>query len=290
MLAVIVDTIGREKTSRTDVSRWYAAVVLLVLSVAALPAEDADEEKGVWQRFVDWRQERIEKTDSYSLAVQGPSYAALQDTRMTPLIYRAVGGGLLFEGRTYRPEELVLTRFWFQFAYVLSDGAREGEFSYFNPRGSGSTSYLRRLDSLPLAVGGFVDLTGNWRILQPMGNSSLNFDVIASVGPEVRWEQSMTLFDRPARWHVGMSVPAVAYVIRSPAYALSYQEPASFWAAPWVFYRLRLSAGIDRLLNHSEENRLAIDYHYDFYGLQEPSHSLTMGFHTITIGYALKSK
>lgn len=290
-----------------------AAVVTAYLVVAAVPARPQDSapspakttsvESGTaesgddgswllrtWNRFMRWRNERIAKTDTYVLAVQGPGYAALQDTRMTPLVYRALGGALSFEDRTYRPEEIVLTRFFFQYSHVLSDGALDGDFVYQNPRGSGSLTYLRRFQSIPLSLGATLDVTGNVRTLDPMGNSRFNYDVITSLSPAARWEDSFTLFGRDAGWHVGVSVPVVAYVIRNPVYNLSYQKSAAYLAAPWTYYRLRLHVGVDGLLKYSNENRWALDYHYDFYGLREDPHRLTMGLHTLTIGYALKTK
>lgn len=278
-------------SSRTFV---YLLVAMIIVVCGTAVTEEthssSTDDLGIWQRFRDWRKQRLESTDTYILAVQGPGYAAIQDTRMTPMVYRAAGAALLFEDRTYRPREIVISSAFFQFSYVLTDGALDGSIRYVNPRGAATIRYMRRLESIPLAIGGAVDLTGNWRILEPMANSALNFDIITSIGPAVRWEREMTLFDRPARWHVGVSAPLVSYVVRVPEYNLSYGTGTSYVAPPWKLYRLRFRAGVDRLLTRSDENRLSLDYRYDFYGLLENPHRLTLGLHTLTIGYALKTK
>jgi hypothetical protein len=90
---------------------------------------------------------------------------------------------------------------------------------------------------------------------------------------------------------VQLTTPLVSHVVRNPAYSLSFQGSQQGFAAPWDLYRARMNLGISRLLEHSNENRLSIDYFYDIYGrYDEPSgHRLVLGNHTITIGYALKS-
>lgn len=267
-----------------------SASILAVTFLLTCGTVFAQEDAGIWQRFLTWREQRLESTDSYVLAVQGAGYAALQDTRMTPMIYRAAGAALLFEDRTYRPNEMVISSIFGQLSYVLTDGALDGDIRYLNPRGAATIRYLRRLGSGSPAVGGALDLTMNWRILDPMSNSSLNFDIIGSIGPAVRLERKLSLFDRPASWYVGASAPVLSYVVRMPEYNISYGSVSSYVAPPWKLYRLRLRAGVDRLLTRSEENRLSLDYRYDFYGLRENPHRLTLGLHTITFGYALKTK
>lgn len=266
----------------------------MILSTATVWSDEGDsgEKPGIWRRFLDWREARLDATDTYVLSTQGLAYAALQDERMTPLVYRALGAGLRAGERSYRPKEIVLSAFAGQYTAVLNKATLAGDYSYMNPRGTLDWIYLRRIPGLPLAAGGGITATGNMRILSELGNSALNYDVVASVSAAARWEQAFRLFDRPAWWHVGLKTPVFSYLLRHPGYAVSYGGSRTAWAAPWRFYRLRLDAGISRLLDRSEENRLAIEYHYDFYGAndRDAGHRLTLGAHSITVGYALKTR
>ncbi len=253
--------------------------------------EEEEEERGLWRRFLEWREERIAKTDAYVVSANGPGYAAIQDTRMSPLVYRAPGFVAAVQERTYRPKETVLSTFFFQFAYPLTEKTLAGKASYINPRGTVDYAYLRRLGSLPLTVGGSFSFTGNLRVLDTLGNSSLNYDLIASLNPTARWEEDFTLFGRPASLHAQVTTPVFSWVFRHPEFNVSYAGGESVWAPPWKLYRLRVNVGLSRLLQHSSENRLSIDYFYDLYGMADvdAGHSLALGNHTITVGYALKS-
>jgi hypothetical protein len=150
---------------------------------------------------------------------------------------------------------------------------------------------LRRIGSLPLTVGGSLSWSGNLRVLDSLGNSALNYDLIASLNPTARWEDDFTLFGRASSWHAQVTTPVVSWVLRVPQYNLSFGGNESFWAAPWKLYRLRLNVGLSRLLKHSQENRFTIDYFYDIYGTvdTQAQDQLVLGNHTIVLGYALKS-
>jgi hypothetical protein len=259
--------------------------------LATAQEESSEEEKGLWQQFLKWREERIAATDSYQVSTVGTGYAAIQDTRMAPLVYRAPGFVAVNQQRTYRPKETVLTTFFFQFAYPLTEKTISGEATYTNPRGTIDWAYLRRLGDLPLSVGGSLSWSGNLRVLDSLGNSALNYDLIASLNPTARWEARFRLFDRDASWHAQVTTPVVSWMLRMPQYNLSFGGNQTFWAAPWKLYRLRLNLGISRLLTHSEENRFTIDYFYDIYGTvdRQAQDRLNLGNHSIVLGYALKS-
>jgi hypothetical protein len=269
------------------------AALMLGTATVLLTAQDetAEEDKGLWQQFLEWREERIAATDTYQVSTAGAGYAAIQDTRMTPVVYRAPGFTAVNQTRTYRPKETVLTTFFFQFAYPLTEQTIAGEATYTNPRGTIDWAYLRRIGSLPLTVGGSLSWSGNLRVLDSLGNSALNYDLIASLNPTARWEDDFTLFGRASSWHAQVTTPVVSWVLRVPQYNLSFGGNESFWAAPWKLYRLRLNVGLSRLLKHSQENRFTIDYFYDIYGTvdTQAQDQLVLGNHTIVLGYALKS-
>lgn len=275
--------------------RAVAVAVAMIVMSAALPAqtdsESGAEKAGLIERFRNWREERIAVTDTYTLSASGAGYAAIQDTRMAPRIYRAPGFVAVNQDRTYRPQEIVLRTLFFQFAYPLTNKTIALDASYINPRGTIDFAYLRRIGPEALSVGGSLSTTGNLRVFDALGNSSLNFDIISSLNAGLRWEDRFSLFGRPTRWYAQLTTPVVSYVVRNPAYSLSFQESARGFAAPWDLYRARLNLGLSRLLEHSNENRFSIDYFYDVYGSYDAStdHRLVLGNHTITFGYSLKS-
>jgi hypothetical protein len=211
---------------------------------------------------------------------------------MTPLVYRAVGGALCFQSRTYRPNVLILSSAFLSFNTVLSKETLGGVYSYNNPRATVSGTYFHGLGLNGISLGGGMSVTGNMRLLDQLSNSSYNYDIVADIHIAGRRERSFRLFDRPAEWHVELAAPLFSFVVRHPSYGVSYQGSASHWAPPWRLYRARLNVGLSRLLTHSEENRLALDYMYDLYGMRDrdSGHKLTLGLHTIVLGYALKAR
>jgi len=278
-------------------------LLLLLVGLPALaqetsdaPPESAssgeDEDPGLWQRFLDWREERISRTDSYQVVLNGPGYAAIQDLRMSPRIYRGPGFVAFAQLRDFRPKETVLQTLFFQFAYPLTEETISGDSSYNNPRGTVDLTYLRRVAELPLQLGGGLSGGGNLRTLSSLSNSAFNYDISVSANASARWQHDFSLFGRDAEWHAQLSVPLFSWVSRMPAYNISYVGPATTWAFPWDFYRLRLNLGLSRLLKRSDENRFSIEYLYDFYGMSEPNREerLTLGNHAIVFGYALKTK
>lgn len=274
--------------------KFTASLLILILSAGMLFAEEQEEAKktGFFAKIKE-KIEAIEKvTNSYRVSSEGIGYTAIQDTRMAPMVYRAPGFSALMQNRTYRPKEMLLTTFFFQFSYPLYEGSLAFDETYLNPRGTIDTAYLRRIGELPLLVGGSINGSFNIRNLDALGNSSLNFDIIASVNATARWEDSFTLLKRPATWHVQAATPVYSLVVRHPLFNVSYSGNEVIWAAPWQFYRIRLNAGITRLLPRSNENSLTVDYFYDFYGLsgKNINHDLNIGLHSLTLGYALKIK
>src|SRR6056297_2283620 len=97
-------------------------VLIILFCTPFLMAEETEKEEasGFLARLKEKREARLEVTDSYRVNSQGIGYTAIQDTRMAPMIYRAPGASALMEYRTYRPGELFLTTFFFQFSYPLT--------------------------------------------------------------------------------------------------------------------------------------------------------------------------
>ncbi len=271
-----------------------AVAVLLIAATWGIAQEEPDGQDpvGLWERFLTWRTQRIEATDAYRVPFQGAGYAALQDTRMTPMVYRAPVYAAVMQNRAIRPKETVLTTFTFQFAYPLTDQTISGEASYLNPRGTIDVAYLRRFWAPPILVGGSLSWTGNLRTLDVLGNSALNYDLIASFNLTSRRQEQLLVFGRLGSWHAQVTLPVVSWVLRQPAYNISYAGSRTFWAAPWRFPRVRLNVGATRLLQHSAENRLSVDYFYDLYGMQDEASGdrLVMATHALAVGYALKTK
>lgn len=252
--------------------------------------ESSGESPGLFERIMMRRRARIAVTDIYAVSTAGFGYTALQDTRMTPLIYRAPVVAANIQSLIYRPKALILFSIPAYFAYPITPKSIAGEEAYYVMRGTVDLAYLRQFQRAPLALGGGVMFTAGARLQSSLGNSATNVDFIASVFPTLRWEDDFSLLKRPAIWHIQATVPIYSFVTRLPAYNLPMVGPQIIWAFPWRFYRVRIKAGISRLLQHSEENRLNIEYSYDFYGLsvKDSTHRLALGLHTLTVGYAMK--
>lgn len=285
---------------RTKLRKRAVSLCALLLLGAALawgqPAGDGepgnDEDLNLFERFLRWREARIERTDTYLLNLTGAGYAALQDLRMSPRIYRAPGFVTVSEQRDYRPRESFLQSLFFQFAYPITEETLALEETYLNMRGTLDFTYLHRVRGLPLQVGGGLSGTGNLRTLDSLQNSALNYDIVVSAEAAGRWQQEFSLLGRPAEWYVEALTPLFSWVVRQPAYNVSYAGGSETWAFPWDFYRVRLSAGFSRLLDRSDENRFSVEYTYDFYGMSQPdaTQRLSLGNHSIVLGYAMKTK
>jgi hypothetical protein len=245
---------------------------------------------GFWNQLRHWWEERSRITQSYLVSSAGIGYTAFQDTRMTPMIYRAPGFPVLTQHITKRPQEMILTHLFFQFSYPITEPNLSGESLFINPRGTIDTSYLRRIADLPLWIGGSFSGTFNLRLADSLSNSMLNFDILTCLGPAVRWDEDFILFRQPATYHLMASLPLVSHVLRNPLYNTSYGGNEMFFAPPWELYRLRFNAGMARRFPRSNENSLSIDYFYDLYGLarRDKPHDLVTGIHSLVFGFSMK--
>jgi len=274
-----------------------ALVLLAGLSLGCGWAQDdaktaVEQNQTLWRLFLDWREARIEATDSYLLSSPGIAYATVQDTTMTPLVYRSVAFAALAEARSIRPHEVVLATAFFQFASPPVASPSGGDANYLNLRGTVDFAYLWRPSGTSFALGAGLSLTGNSRQLDSLGNSSRNYDIAVSLNPAAEWEYEFRLLGRPTVWRVGATTPVFSWVQREPAFNVSYAGTRSLWAAPWQFGRIRLATGLSRLLDRSDENRLRLDYRYDLYVVpDEPGgRSVVTSSHALTLGISSKTR
>lgn len=269
-------------------------ILLFICKAMTLGAEEARllEKPGFWDQLRLWREERSQATQTYLVSSTGIGYTAFQDTRMTPMVYRAPGFSVLTQHLTYRPKEIVITTLFFQFSYPITEQNLSGEYQYINPRGTIDTSYFWRISDLPLFIGGSFSGTFNLRLLDSLNNSMLNFDILTCLGPAIRWEETFTLSKRPTTYRLMASLPLISHVLRNPFYNTHYGGNEMFFSPPWELYRLRLNAGITRQLSGSNENGMSIDYFYDLYGLarRDNPHDLVSGIHSLVFGYSMKTR
>jgi hypothetical protein len=251
-------------------------------------SETSTEDQGLFERIEAWYEALLDATDTFNVSSSGFAYVAIQDTRMTPDIFRAPAFSVFNQTRSYRERETVVNTVSFEFAYPLSE--RTINSPYVNPRGSLSFEYLRRISELPLSLGGGLSLAGNLRTYTALSNSSLNYDLAASLRASVRWQDEFSLLGRMTSWHAHASFPLLSYTVRMPYFNVAYGGTDQGFAAPWQFYRMRIHVGLSRMLARSSENRMTFDYVYDLYGATSPEDPFrfTTAKHSLSIGYALK--
>jgi hypothetical protein len=286
--------IGNWRARGRGTRRPLFLLIAAFLLVATLGwSEDGSEadDPSFWQRLVQWRNAWIAASDSYTVSSSGLGYAAFQDIRMNPVIYRGPAFSTAVQNFIYRPKSILLASTVSHMAYPITEKSILAEELYLGGRFTTEMTYFRRFSVIPLAIGGSFSVAGNVRAQDALGNSALNYDIAASISPTIRWEGGFTLSKRPAIWYVQAAVPAFSLILRLPEYNISLGEHETVWALPWQYYGLQLNVGISRLLPHSDENRLTLDYRYDFYGLSKADypHRLVLGLHSLSVGYAMKT-
>lgn len=287
--------------------RYPIAMVMILAALAFVAADETSadvtsydasssgsdqSEPGIWRRFIDWRAERIAATDSYRASSAGVGYAALQDTRMTSLVYRTPAYAAVIQHSALRPYDVVQTTLTAQFALPLVGQPNADPTAYLNPRGDIDVAYLRRFDALPVSVGAGLTLSGNLRQYSTLGNSGFNYDIHSALNATARWQHHFSLLKRPSVVHVRVTTPVVSWVLLYPDFNIAYAGGTSYWAAPWGLYRIRLNVGLSRLLTHSDENRLRLDYSYDVYGTHDSATDdrIVIASHMLTLGYSMKTR
>ncbi|MFO7923253.1 MAG: hypothetical protein R6U58_06135 [Bacteroidales bacterium] len=155
---------------------------------------------------------------------QGASWGVLMDQRMSNLHYEGPGGILNFGRRAHRPSYISEWSFA-RLRYNYSKPAHKSTVVE-NPEAGLRYFYLRKLltpRSYAVYAGGEVNVFGNFRMAQRLGNSYLHADMIGEIRPRGDLNFSSRFLWRD--WYIELSAAAslIGYTVRVPEYGVSFE-------------------------------------------------------------------
>lgn len=228
------------------------------------------------------RQERRDNTTRFSHFGSYLSYWAIQDTRMAPSIFRGPGVGLQSGSSIYRPKAIYNLTLDALFSYTIPP---HGETNLMSVFVGSDFSWLPNKQRDGWTVG--VNLNGFYhiRINNALGNSSINWDASAGIGPIINWKKERKLGKKMTTFKFTASTPLFSYINRQPAFGLSFSDGVSYLHPIGKFNRISTSLSFERLFRRSQENRIRYGYHWDFYNLSEQDdlHKLHIANHRLSM-------
>lgn len=217
------------------------------------------------------------------------SYAGFQDTRMSPLIYRGIGGAFDFQTISYSDKSFksMQLKFLYNLMYSKVSGSQALHFGGINF----NYNYQRRIKKVKerFYVGGTVENIIGARLFNPLGNNAFGFHDNFVLSPLVSyvWEEFIN-----KNWNLiargGFGVFSLS--LRYPEYAYTGIEFQVLGIGKYNRYFFEI--GISPRLKNSMENRFYFSYLFDAYSFSSSNDDkkLAQYQHGFKFSYFLKTK
>lgn len=232
-----------------------------------------------------------EKYETYRVSGLSFGNAAVQDTRMAPAVYRGatIGGNLSwreFSENWYNEVNL-------EFAYTNPSFEGGSSSTYNNFRMQSNVTYLKKFnEQSSFFLGGAIHFVDGLRIYPYLGNSSFNNDLTVSINPELRYQKEIGFIGRSYTVYSNFSINAFSFVNRTPSFSISLDGAKSYWAPIGQFNRARIVTSIHSKRKFSNENRIGLEYSWDFYSMNENNGyvKLRSAQHLVSLNYWFKTR
>lgn len=217
------------------------------------------------------------------------SYSGFQDTRMSPLIYRGIGGGFDFQTISYSDKSFKSLQFKFSYnlmySKVVSDQALNLGGINFN------YNYQRRIKTVRerFYVGGSIENIFGARLFSSLGNNAFGMHDNFVVSPSLSYVWEGFLKDN---WNLiargGVGVFSLS--LRYPEFAYTGVEFQVLGIGKYNRYFFEI--GISPLLKNSKENRFYFSYLFDAYSFSSSNDDkkIAQYQHGFKFSYFLKTK
>jgi len=246
-------------------------IVSIFVGVAPVQAQEKQDKR---ERKEARKQERIDRRlakDRYLVFEYGVLYTQMQDTKMEQSTFEGPGARLHI-GYISRTERGVhdFDMAGGQFGWLT---ASHDESNLINGRGDINYTYLWNMkqdepQQVQWRLGGALTGIFNFRYVEELVNSSVNWDGIASLGPSSEWEGKAG-FLRGGLWQYRITVPLASYVNRFPEFGLLSGETEHFFAPIGKFTRILSELGLSKAMGRESQNLIRLSYTWDFYAFHE---------------------
>lgn len=269
--------------------------LVLILGLITAQAQEKDSSKMFFVKKYYLKKQakairNAKKFDTYRVTGLSLGHAAVQDTRMALPVYL---GGSIGSNLSWKEfSEKWYNELNIEFAYTNPSFEGGSYSSYNNFRILSNLSYLRKLNEKNLYLGAGIHFVDGLRTYSYLGNSSFNNDLIVSINPELNYKTAFSVFKRQFNFYSGVSINGFSYVNRTPAFSISLDGSNNYFAPIGQFNRVRMATGIHWRKRFSQENRIGLEYSWDFYSLNEKQGyvKLRSAQHLVSVNYWFKTR
>ncbi|MFY0672062.1 MAG: hypothetical protein JXQ87_01575 [Bacteroidia bacterium] len=275
--------------------KYLIFILMFVLCFIKTEAQDNDTNKVFFIKKYYLKQQakavaNAKKFDTYRVTGLSLGYASTQDTRMALPIYSGASLGANVSWREF--SEKWYSELNFEFAYTNPSFEGGSLSSYTHLRMLSNMSFLRKLNQNKFYLGAGIHFVDGLRIYGFIGNSSFNNDLVVSINPELKYQSAFSLFKRQFNYYTGISINGFSYVNRTPSFATGLDGAHNYFAPIGQFNRVRMATGLHWRKRFSQENRMGLEYSWDFYSLNENDGQVKLrsAQHLISLNYWFKTR
>ncbi|MEO0896718.1 MAG: hypothetical protein AAFY71_09995 [Bacteroidota bacterium] len=238
------------------------------------------------------KEARLEKKAQnlrYMILGSGASFGIIQDLQMSSLTHQGWGGNFTWQRLIIRPkdrEEIT----WFRGVASFMNPPY-GDVGAFQATGQAKYNYTRNLyswngDKNIIRLGGYVGIPIYFRNNPRLGNSSLYFDILPTIGPsadlqmkfKIPWVKTAAIF----AYQIQSSL--FGFVNAFPEYATVAEEGYSKFVILGQSATVFSEAALMIPLRKENDNLLKISYAWDLYGLNDNDiHRTRQGLHSLQL-------
>lgn len=234
--------------------------------------------------------ENAEKYDNYTVLGMSLSHNTIQDTKMAPSIYSGPGIGIRHD--MIQLSETAWMSSKFEGTYAIP--GREGwDGNYTNVNIKYQFLYTKKVKKHPnLYLGASMDFLNQFKLYTPLGNSAVNNDLVVGLQPVAMLRKERKILKRNSIAYTRMGFNLLSYVNRYPTYNVGSRELNYFISPIGVFNRFRFELGFNTLRKWSNENRVGLEYSWDFYAMNEldKQFKVRAAQHMVTFNFYLKTR
>jgi len=261
-------------------------LILLFISSLALAQEGENLSRK------EQRKKRKAEQTKYFVEELGLGYSSAQDFRLSNQIYKGAGIALSLGSFKQSPRTITEFQWLVGMNYVTSQAGVTG----FDGTMSWNYTYLkviRTFEDQPwrVAIGGKADILAQGRYMPSLGNSSIHWDGLFSLGVASRFEQDFEIpfIKKQVLFYGKVHLPFVSYVNR-PIYAVSgWDFPEQSVATFGRFFRLETEGGLIFRVSKNNQNLFRIGYKWDIYRFRDNDiHRVITGHHYLNFGLMVK--
>jgi hypothetical protein len=232
------------------------------------------------------REERLQQTDSYFVMEALGTFRQAQDQATSRQIYRGWGGGIGTGGLRFRDPHFHEFQARGGYNHLQSQAAtlsRDfwGNFSY-------RYLHLIREDTpYQLWLGGQADILAQVRYTPALGNSSLHWDVVGSLGLAGRLQRAITLpiIRRDVQAFGHLHLPLLAYVNRPAAPITVSNDMQQTISTIGRLRQVTLEFGLFFPVRRDNPNHYRLSYRWELFRWRDNDEQRVItGLHLLTFG------